>query len=209
MTLPSWKARAALAVLLLLPLALLLAPAANAAPQGEPASAAAFDPGTRNADAPDEVMLFGRLAGAWDVEQWIIQNDGSFPEEPVSALWTFEWIHDGRAIRDEWISPAPDDPPGEDGRQLGTGLRVYDPSEDRWEMAWISTTQPFVSTFEARPEGEGGIVMTGEHPTGHASRTTFHDVKEDSFRWKLELQGLGDDPDAWIEVARIEAKRKE
>ena len=168
---------------------------------------AAFDPGARHPDAPDEIELFGRFAGAWNAEIRILQDDGTFPEEGTPARWTFRYILDGQAIQDEWTSPPPGQPTGDEPRQIGTGLRVYNPAEDHWEMAWISTTQPFVSTFEAHPAEDGGIVMSGEYPTGNPSRTTFHDVKEDSFSWKLELQGVGDDPDAWTEVARIRATR--
>jgi hypothetical protein len=211
MTLPSSR-RSLVPALLTLALSMTLAASVTAhepAAVHEPAAAPAFEAGTRNAEAPDEVMLFGRLAGAWDVEQRIIQRDGSWPEEGTSALWTFQWIHDGRAIRDEWISPAPSDPPGEAGREHGTGLRVYNPEKGRWEMAWISTAHPFVSTFEARPHGDGGIEMLGTHPSGRYSRTTFFDVAADSFSWKLELQGLGEDPEGWTEVARIRAIRRE
>lgn len=169
----------------------------------------AFAAGARNPDTPDEILLFGRLAGAWDVDYWEIRSDGTFPEEPTPTLWTFRWILDGRAIQDHWISPAPSEPAGEEPRDHGTGLRTYDPGEDRWEVAWVSAKHPSVTTFEARPEGDGGIVMLGEHATGHWSRTTFHGVEADRFSWKLELQGLGKDPEAWTEVARLRAVRRE
>lgn len=171
------------------------------------AAASDFDPGTPHPDAPPQIELFGRLAGAWDAKMWVIQDDGTFPEEPLAALWTFRYILDGRAIQDEWTAPPPGQPVADGSRQHGTGLRVYHPAEDRWEVAWISNTQPFVTTFEAEPHGDGGIVMLGEPPTGHPSRTTFRDVEEDRFSWTLELQGLGDDPDAWTEVARMRAVR--
>lgn len=189
-----------------------LVPAALAlallAPLAVPGPAPAQDPGGPHPDAPDEIELFGRFAGDWDAKMWVIQDDGTFPEEPLSALWTFRYILDGQAIQDEWTAPPPGQPATDGARQRGTGLRVYHPAEDRWEVAWISNTQPFVTTFEARPAGDGGIVMLGEHPTGHPSRTTFRGVEKDSFSWTLELQGLGDDPDAWIEVARMTAVRR-
>lgn len=170
---------------------------------------AAFDPGSAHPDAPDDLDLFGRLAGAWNAEMWVIQDDGTFPEEPLPALWTFRYVLDGHAVQDEWTAPPPGRSVADGPRQHGTGLRIFNPAEDHWEIAWISNTQPFVTTFEAHPSDDGGIVMLGEHPTGHPSRTTFLDVEDDSFSWTLELQGLGDDPDAWIEVARIRAVRAE
>lgn len=208
---------AALALVLLVPLA---APGPlSAQDESEEMSAltsegasediAGFDPGSPHPDAPDEIDLFGRLAGAWNAQMWMLQGDGTFSEEPLPALWTFRYILDGHAIQDEWTAPPPGQPAADGPRQHGTGLRVFNPAEERWEIAWISNTQPFVTTFEARPHGDGGIVMLGEHALGYPSRTTFHHVEADSFSWTLEFQGFGDDPDAWTEVARIRAVRAE
>lgn len=186
-------------------------PAPAQAPPAEPpagAPAAAFDPGRPNPQAPAEIALFGRLAGTWDVEMKIRQDDGSWPEAGFPAEWRFRYILDGWAIQDDWFAPPPHLPVEEEPRQLGTGLRIYDDAAGHWDVAWISNTQRQVSTFEARPEGEDGIVMTGLYASGKPSRTTFFDVTGDSFDWKLEIQGLGEDPEAWVEVARIHAERR-
>lgn len=187
------------------------APAARAAASHEAAApaAAAFDPGRPNPAAPEQTAQFGRLAGIWDVDMKIRQDDGSWPEKGFPAEWRFHYVLDGWAVQDDWFAPPPGRPVEEgQRRQLGTGLRIYRPDEGRWDVAWISNTQQQLSTFEARAEGSDGMVMTGLHPTGKPSRTTFIDITGDSFDWRLELQGLGEDPDAWTEVARLHAERR-
>jgi hypothetical protein len=216
-------ARAAWLAVVLLPA---LAPVAGAAGPGEetPATAEetptateetpapeadAFDPGRRNPAAPPETEQFGRLAGIWDVEMAIRRDDGSWPEADglLHAEWRFRYILDGWAVQDEWIAPAPHVPVEAGPRQLGTNIRIYDPEAGHWEIAWISNTQQTLSTLEAVVE-EGDIVMTGTHASGLPQRVTFYDVTDDSFEWTLEIQGMGEDPDAWLEVARIHADRR-
>lgn len=167
-----------------------------------------FDPGRQHPDAPPETATFGRLAGVWDVEMKVRQDDGSWPETGLPAEWRFRYVLDGWAIQDDWFAPPPHLPAEEGPRQLGTNLRIYDPEAGHWDVAWISNTQRRLSTFEARAQGEDGIVMTGLHASGKPSRTTFSDVTDDSFEWSLEIQGLGEDPEAWTEVARIHAERR-
>lgn len=206
--------RSAPSALLAVTLLGLAAPAVEAQAPPAPAPSAtapapAFDPGHLNPDAPPETAQFGRLAGIWDVDMKIRQDDGSWPEKGFPAEWRFRYTLDGWAIQDDWLAPPPDRPLEEGGRrQLGTNLRIYDPTAKHWDVAWISNTQQQLSTFEAEAEGDDGIVMTGLHASGKPSRTTFFDMTDDSFEWRLELQGLGDDPEAWAEVARIHAERR-
>jgi hypothetical protein len=206
------SAPSALLAVTLLGLAATPAVVAQAPPAPAPSAAApapAFDPGRLNPDAPPETRQFGRFAGIWDVDMKIRQDDGSWPEKGFPAEWRFRYALDGWAIQDDWFAPPPDRPVEEGGRrQLGTNLRIYDPAAKHWDVAWISNTQQQLSTFEAVAEGDDGMVMTGLHASGKPSRTTFYDVTDDSFDWRLELQGLGEDPEAWTEVARIHAERR-
>lgn len=203
---PRYPAQTLLATALL---ALVVGPAAAEEPRPDPEPpAGAFDPGTRHPDAPPETEQFGRLAGVWDVEMKIRREDGSWPETGTAAEWRFRYALDGWAIQDQWFSPPPDRPAGDAPRQRGTNLRIYDPEKGAWDTAWISNTQQKLSTFEARADGDDRMVMTGLHGSGRPSRTTFYDVTPSSFEWRLELQGMGEDPEAWTEVARIHAERR-
>lgn len=161
-----------------------------------------FSAGQLNPDAPPETAQFGRLAGIWDVDMAIRRDDGSWPKpgEGLAAEWRFRYILDGWAVQDDWIAPP----------QLGTNIRIFDPASGIWRIAWISNTQKTLSTLDAVAQGEHAerMVLTGEHPSGHTQRVTFFDIGRDHFEWTLELQGLGEDPDAWTEVARIHATRR-
>lgn len=188
----------------------LAAASANpAAAQEETPAIADFEPGTPNPEAPPETADgFGRLVGVWDVAMSTRGEDGSWPETPnVRAEWRFEYALDGWAIQDHWTSPPPEEPV-EGVRQRGTNIRIYDPEAEHWDVGWISNTQQKLSTLEAVVE-DGRIVMTGAHASGRPSRVTFHDITDDSFDWRLELQGVGEDPEAWTELARIRAERRE
>lgn len=194
-----------------LALCLVLCPLLSGPPAAaqEPGATEGFDPGRVHPDAPPETAQFGRLAGIWDVEMDVRRPDGSWSEEPLVAEWRFRYVLDGFAVQDDWYAPPPGAPAGDGPSQRGTNLRIYDPEAERWEVAYASNTQKQLSTFEARAEGEDRIVMTGLHASGHSSRTTFYDVTAESFAWMMEFQGLGEDPEAWTEVARVRAVRRE
>jgi len=172
-------------------------------------AAEAFVAGRRNPAAPAETEQFGRLVGIWDVTMSIRQDDGSWPkpEDALAAEWRFHYILDGWAVQDEWISPPWGTPVEEGIRQLGTNIRIYDPNEGAWDVAWISNTQQTLSTLTAKADGER-IVMNGMHPSGKAQRVTFYDIRDRTFDWTLELQGVGEDPDAWLELARIHGVKR-
>jgi len=172
-------------------------------------AAEAFVAGRRNPGAPAETEQFGRLVGIWDVTMSIRQDDGTWPrpEDALAAEWRFHYILDGWAVQDEWISPPWGTPVEEGIRQLGTNIRIYDPNEGAWDVAWISNTQQTLSTLTAKADGER-IVMNGMHPSGKAQRVTFYDITDRTFDWTLELQGVGEDPDAWLELARIHGVKR-
>lgn len=88
------------------------------------------------------------------------------------------------------------------GRQFGTNIRIFNPAEQRWEMAWASSKGQKVDTFTAT-ENDGQIIMTGQF-NGNTSRITFFDFKADSFDWKLEYQPADK---TWLEVYRIKGVR--
>src|SRR5438105_12527530 len=99
------------------------------------------------ADGPDrknkqKLQLFGQLVGSWDIKGRWFQPDGTVREgkgELHSA-----WILDGLATQDVWISH-------KSGRKIpvGTTLRFYDASIDKWHCTWISPRLKSIRTFVA------------------------------------------------------------
>ena len=138
----------------------------------------------------DELALFGRFVGSWDVQRTGHRPDGT--QWTVPAEWHWAWVLDGRAIQDVFVAPAravrgePAAPPGE----WGTVLRFYDRSLGAWRTTWVSPATGRVHRFVARPDGEG-IVMTGATDDGHPLRWVFSEITADAFAWRSEESADG------------------
>lgn len=122
-------------------------------------------------DHSRELMLFGRFAGAWDMEGEQVAADGSRTE--FRGEWHFGWVLNGRAIQDVLIS---------DPFEYGTTVRFYDPVDDVWEITWITPPGRAVRRLQARPDGDD-IRLEGRDPAGHLLRWTFTRITADSFTW--------------------------
>lgn len=149
----------------------------------------------------DSVM--SKLIGHWQIEDSSLNQQGEW-QVGAGASWHFYPILNGHAIQDDWIAPALDQPEPATGRQYGTNIRIYNPKEGRWEMAWASVKGQKVDTFTA-VEKDRQIIMSGLF-NGQNSRITFFNIQKSSFDWKLELEQANK---SWTEVYRIKGKRKQ
>lgn len=153
-------------------------------------------------DAPSETAQFAPLIGDWVIQDY--QRDANGDWQPgAGADWRFYWILDGHAIQDDWIAPGRASEAPESGRQYGTNIRIYNPKQDRWEMAWASSKGQKVDTFTATRTDQG-ILMEGVF-AGNPSRILFHDLRENRFSWNLRV---ADAEGQWQEVYRIEGTRR-
>jgi hypothetical protein len=159
----------------------------------------------RNPAAPVELDAMASLIGEWAITTETRQQDGTWADSDP-ARWNFYFILDGHAIQDDWIDlGAPlGDPPVP---QRGTNIRVYDPAEGRWEMAWIANNTRSMSTYTATNEADGSVVMRDLWGVPSMRRITFFDMREDRFEWKLEI--TPDQGETWTEVFRIHGERME
>jgi hypothetical protein len=157
-------------------------------------------------DAPEEILQFGRLVGAWECTGFTRQKDGSWQPNPWLNKWTWYWALGGRAVQDVWEAP-PESPAG---ASTGTNLRIYDPATGKWHMAWTTTLTNRFDLFTATQQGEemvmeGHIPARGPRPE-HFARITFHDIGERSYLWRYEAS-LSGEPDTWKEQARLDCRR--
>ena len=159
---------------------------------------------TQSTTAPAETVQFGQLVGAWRVKDSVLDQDGNW-QDGNGADWNFYWILGGAAIQDDWIAPPMSVPAPETGRQFGTNIRIYNPKEERWEMAWASNTGAKVDTFSAL-EADGQLRMRGFF-NGIDSQIIFYDITDQHFSWKLQRKPEGSEQ--WVDVYRIEADRVE
>lgn len=155
-----------------------------------------------SSEAPQETMHFGRIVGQWSIKDQTLGKDGQWQDGP-GANWNFYWILGGNAIQDDWISPGFETPAPKVGRQLGTNIRIYNPVDKVWEMAWISSSGRKLDTFKATSD-ENSMVMDGIY-NGQATRITFFDISEKRFSWKMERQDKTSDK--WSSIYKIEAYR--
>jgi hypothetical protein len=146
--------------------------------------------------------LMKNLLGKWEITDSSLNQQGQW-QAGNGASWHFYTILNGYAVQDDWVAPALDKPEPEAGRQYGTNIRIFNPKENRWEMAWASVKGQKVDTFTAI-EQDGAIIMSGQF-NGNTSRITFYDIQSNSFAWKLEMQQANE---TWLEVYRIKGKRK-
>lgn len=143
-----------------------------------------------------------KLLGHWKIKDSSKDAQGQW-QEGQGASWHFYPILNGHAVQDDWISPGLDEVEPETGRQYGTNIRIFNPKENRWEMAWASISGKKVDTFRAQ-EVDNKIIMTGLY-NGRSSKITFFNIQAKSFDWKLEYQQA--ENNVWLEVYRISATR--
>jgi hypothetical protein len=152
----------------------------------------------------DELALFGRLIGSWDLEITDIRPDGS--SRTVPGEWHFGWVLEGLAIQDVWICPsrAYRDAEGAAREEVGTSLRFFDPKLGAWRSTWIGPGRGLAGTFIARAEGSD-IVLSTTREDGTLWRWTFSELTPDAFTWRNERSQ--DDGSTWTVVQRFLARR--
>ncbi len=152
-----------------------------------------------NPDAPSETELLGQLIGTWDAEQTILNSDGTWGE-PKNSKWKWYYILDGHAIQDDWITL--DSLNNES--IVGTNIRIFNPDENKWYMAWIDKTNRRLATFTAL--NENGIVkMNGTNAKGRHIKNTFYNFSESEFDWQQEW--TFDEGKSWVIVTKIHCAR--
>ena len=131
----------------------------------------------------DELMLFGRFVGAWDMDvRYFDKAGGVMFHGP--AQWSFGWILDGRAIQDVLVFESGGGlGAAGDERGMGTTLRFYDSREGVWRVIWLGAVSGILITLVGGPVGDD-IVIEGVDVDGSRLRWTFTDIEDDLFRWQ-------------------------
>jgi len=159
------------------------------------------------ADGPDpayedELMLFGRLVGSWDVVATNLAPDGTV-RATNRGEWHFVWALRGRAVIDILISPQlAEHAEGEPFFEYGPTIRVYDPQLEAWRVTFNPTGSIGTTKLMARPDGDG-ILMEGRLPDDTPTRWRFSEITEDSFLW--QERDLADDGVTWVLSEEIRA----
>lgn len=160
-----------------------------------------FDPGKLNPEAPQETEQFGQLAGIWDAQQTIRNRDGSWSDKTTKAEWRWYYILDGQAIQDDWFSADS----ANNLQWVGTNIRIYNPDEKQWYMAWIDKTNRKLATFISTYE-DGIMTMDGTNAKGRHIKNIFSNLSKESFDWVQ--QWTFDEGKTWVEVTKIHCTKK-
>ncbi len=152
------------------------------------------------AEAPDaglaaKLNLFGQFVGSWALEVTNYFPDGR--SETVPGEWRFGWVLQGRAVQEVYMARA-----GRH-REYGTAVRIYDPSQDAWRIAWSGPMRGRQILLTGRPRG-AEIVMEGAE-NAVKLQWVFSHLRDTSFRWRaLESE---DDGVTWKTVQEFRARR--
>lgn len=153
--------------------------------------------------APKETVQWGRLVGEWECISKDLMQDGSW--HTSKASWTFKYAVDGFAILDIWKEKAEDKTNNTIrlGRDFtGWNIRIYNPKTKKWECIWIDNRTNTISAKWEAYEKDGDLVM---HDGSGTWQITFHDITEDSFKWKYEIKN--NDSQSWKTTSVIKATK--
>ena len=154
----------------------------------------------QNPDAPPETAVLGQLVGTWDIDQSIINKVGTWGGRKRHAIWKWYYILDGHAIQDDWILVDSLN----NQHVAGTNIRIYNPEEKQWYMAWIDKTVRRLATFTATNDS-GTVVMDGHNAKGQRIKNIFYNIKKNEFDWRQDW--TFDDGKSWITVTKIHGTR--
>ena len=170
-------------------------------PGGEAAAGEAVQPTPADTAAQESAIApFNQLLGTWEVTQSVLNQDGSWSVKPQHYRWKFYPILAGEAVQDDWITV---DSTGQE-TVAGTNIRIFNPEENQWHMAWIDKTVRHTAVFTAKNE-DGKVLMSGTNARGRNIRNTFYNITENSFEWQQEW--TFDEGQSWVAVARIRGTR--
>ncbi len=147
---------------------------------------------------------FGRYIGDWDIEDEGLQQDGTTWLPGNGARWNFTCVGNGIAVQDFWMPNGAEDGPAPG---VGTNLRIYDPENNRWEIAWTATQSPGFTHIRAAEDEDGNIVMNYVSPLpSPPRRITFFKPTDEGWNWVMEMSF--DQGDTWTPVYKIKATRR-
>jgi hypothetical protein len=135
-----------------------------------------------------ELMLFGRLVGSWDIVARFFDPEGNVTRESPGE-WHFGWVLEGRVIQDVIITPPRDRrEPGQQSAEYGTTIRAYDPKIGGWRVTFVAPVYGATVNLIAREHGDE-IWLEGRSPENGLFRWTFSEFSDERVRWQGYVSG--------------------
>jgi hypothetical protein len=132
----------------------------------------------------NQLMLYGQFVGDWLAETTEYAADGSVTQ----SRWDirFDWVLEGRAIQDLWITPVRNGKEvgwSEQGNRYSTTLRIYDPKIDAWHIIWTNPPSGYVTHQLARKVGDEIVQIADIDASGSLTRWVYRNITSDTFQW--------------------------
>lgn len=145
------------------------------------------------AEYADELMLFGQLVGAWEVDGVDYHEDGGASN--FTGEWHFDWVLEGRAVQDVLVVPGRKDrADGQASTVYGTTIRFFDPRIAAWRVAWIDPVNGNLRVLTATQVDEE-IVIVGTTNDGRPLRWIWSEITSTSAQWRSVVSS--DDGATW------------
>ncbi len=165
-----------------------------------------------NERTPEEVAQFGQLNGVWYCTQYKLNQESKEFEVDSKAYWAWKYILDGYCVQDFWYQGEKETPYYKFFKRdlMLTQLRVYDPEEKIWNVAFINNNNRegpgrVFGLFKAYAEGDEVIMDFEPQDPENYRRITFYDITDETFEWKAELSK--DEGKTWNVTWKISAKK--
>ena len=153
----------------------------------------------------DQLMLFGRLVGSWDIQGRFFDEEGNVIRESTGE-WHFGWVLEGRVIQDVIIAPPrAGREPDQQSRSYDTAIRAYDATIDAWRVTVVAPIYGATVNLIAR-QHDDEIWLEGLGPQNKPVRWTFSEFSDERVRW----QGFAtrDDGATWVRDEEIILRRR-
>jgi hypothetical protein len=151
------------------------------------ATCVAQSPDSRSAAA---VHAFDFWIGDWNIQQKILQEDGSWLtfEAETSVTQTL----DGLALVEHWKGKVQFFWEGMQQPEFieGLSVRAYDPKTRKWYIHWMDTRRPYFGPGYSGgfKNGRGEFFREWESPQGkQMGRITFSKISSNSVDWALAI----------------------
>jgi hypothetical protein len=164
----------------------------------------------QDADAEAPAHAFDFWIGDWNIEQQILQQDGSWLELPAHT--SVSATLDGLALIEHWNGQVQFYWEGMTESQSikGLSVRAYDPKTAKWYIHWMDTRSPrFGDPYAGNfIDGRGEFFREWETPAGkRTGRITFSDITPDSLNWTLAISS--DEGKTWQTIWKMKMRREE
>jgi hypothetical protein len=147
-----------------------------------------------------QLMLYGRLIGAWDID-WVAFDGSGTAVERRRGEWHFAWVLGGRGVQDViWAAGAPRE-------QDGSTLRCWDAQLGAWRVVFMSPGDGQFVTLVGRPEDDRIVQeIIDRPPPAPPERWTFSGITDAEFLWQAETSNDGGR--TWKVTDEIRASRR-